>query len=363
MSRVVVTGIGCAGPFGTDPRALDGAVRAGAPLGSVEPVETLRGRTRRMRLARLGPLDRESFVPARRLRRMGEVSQLWTIACLLARADSGLDARPDGMPEPSRRGTYVGTGFGCIDTTWDYLCGLWRDGAGMANPFLFSESVANAPAGHSSIEMDAQGESVTFTCGDASCAAAVSAAARAVAGDRLATAYAGGVELLPPPLLRVLAALGAPEFLGEGCVCFLLETLESARARGARIHAEIAVAVSGSDPGAAPTRWGTDPAPIARTMRRAIDRFEGRVRAVYLHAPGSPPSDAAEREAVRGLLPDVPEISVPAVTGSLAAAGGFTIAAAALGVGAGGTVEGAALVNAVSWGGTLSSLILAAPPP
>ncbi len=364
MSRVVVTGIGSVGPMGPGVEALGAVLRAGEALGAAESVPTLRGRARAMRVARLAPYDAEAFIPARRLRRMAEVSRVWTTCCLLARRDAGLAGIATGPP-PERRGTFLGTGFGCIDATWDYLGDMLREGAGLANPFLFSESVANAPAGHSALELDARGPSVTFTCGDASAATAAAQAARAVGDGRIDVAYCGGVDLLVAPLLRVLAAVGAPAFVGEGGVCLTLESLDSARARGARWYAEVAGSGLASDPRCPASDWSADPGPLARALSRAVEAAgasePGRpspVEIVLRHAPGRPAADAAELQAAGAIAPGVPTRATTPVVGTFAAAGGFNLAAAALAAAEG---RGLTLLAASSWGGACAALALRPP--
>jgi 3-oxoacyl-[acyl-carrier-protein] synthase II len=352
VSRAVVTGIGCVGPAGADVASLQAALRSRKPLGAPETIESTGRRRREITVARLAPVERGRFIPAGKLRRMGEVSQVWTIACLLARADAGLDH--DGIHhEPDTRGTYLGTGYGCIDTTWDFLAGLIREGAATASPFLFSESVANAPAGHSAIELDTRGAAVSFTCGDASATIAVGAAVRAIREDRVRMAYCGGIELLPAPLLRVLAGLGCSS-VGEGCVCLILESFDAARRRGARIYAEIVGAGSASDPGTSATEWSRDARAHKESMRRAIEHAGGGARGVFLHACGDVAADAAEREAVEAVLPAAETRETTSIFGTLAAAGGFNLAAAVLEAPSTGSV----LLNASSWGGSVASLLL-----
>ena len=142
MRRVAITGVACAGSFGWDPPALGRAAGSEQPCGAMEEIVSTRGKRRRMRVARLAPFARDSVLPARSLRRMGDVSQIWTICCLLAARQAGMESPAACPAPPDRRGTFLGTGLGCTDTTWDYLKGLDADGAGMGNPFLFSESVA-----------------------------------------------------------------------------------------------------------------------------------------------------------------------------------------------------------------------------
>lgn len=353
MTRVVVTGVATLTAAGVDTPRFCEALEAGRSLGRAETIRTLRGREVEMRLARLAPFERESLLPPGRLRRMSELSQVWTIACLTARADAGETFHP-----PARRGIYLGTGFGCIDATWDYLQGLVRDGTAQASPLLFSESVSNAPAGHSAIELEAQGASETLTSGDGSAAAAVASAFRAVRDGRVDVAYAGGVELLLDPLPRVLAGIGAPRFLGEGCACLVLESLDAARARGARVYAEILGVALAADPACPAEQWSRNPEPIAAVLRSANRAAGGsNVERVFLHVCGSPASRAAERSAAEQVWPGCAPIVPARVFGDLAAAGGIGLAAAVLSSPVGATV---ALVSA--WGGALFALTAKAPP-
>jgi 3-oxoacyl-[acyl-carrier-protein] synthase II len=291
-----------------------------------------------MRVGYLPPIERERFLPARRLRRMGTSAQIWTIASLLARADA-FGERVAPMPPPERRGMSVGTAFGGVDTTWEYVSGLLRDGLPAANPFLFSESVANAPAGHAAIELDTRGGSVTFTCAEVSAATAVDWAARAIAEDRLDLAYAGGVDLMPEPLLRILAALRGPCFVGEGAVCLVLESLSSARGRGARIHAEVAGSGLAADPSASAHGYGRDPRPLEAALGTARERLEsiaraGRggtaIRKILFQACGDPEAEAAERSAAGRIVPEAGRECVSTCFGAFAAGGGLGLAAAVL---------------------------------
>jgi len=367
VRRVVITGVGCitAAGVGTDP--LRTALASDGPLGEILEIETVRGRRRPVRLARLAPFDRQAFLPSWKLRRMGNLSRLWVICCLMARSDAGWEGAGKLLPPPEKRGTFLGTGFGCIDTTWEYVMEMLREGTATANPYLFAESVDNAPAGHSAIELDTRGADITLTCGDASAATALEMAARAIRDGRLEMAYCGGVELMSESLVRVLASLRSPLFLGEGGACLILESLDLARSRKARIYAEVAGSALGSDPKASATDYSRDHGVLERVIRRALASAavenqppSRSVRKIFLHATGSPEADAAERRAVERTCPGVRTESVAAKTGSLAAAGGLSLVAAAMGAGgpgAGTPDVSALLVNSFGWGGSLVSLV------
>ena len=360
MRRVVVTGVGVVSPAGTGIAPLLAALEADLPLGEEIRGTGARGRTRLQRVARVPPFDRAQLLPARKLRRMAELSQLWTIACLLAHRDAGLD-RAEGAAAPEKKGTFVGTGLGCTDATWAYLEGMYKDGMAAASPFLFAESVANAAGGHSAIELDARGICVTMTCGDASAAAAVGGGARALREGRLDIAYCGGVELMTNPLVGVLAIRGGPAHVGEGAACLVLETLESARRRKAPVLAEITGAGWASDPEAPATSWSCNHSTFAAAMRRALARQEkdhgdAQVGSVLLHACGWSEADRAERRAAEAVCAGAPRWAVTQVFGAHAAAGGLALAAAARRA----STDGCILAHAHAWGGAACSLLFRA---
>jgi len=367
MRRVVVTGLGALTPAGLGATPLMNALAAGMPLGEIEAIPTLRGAAHPVRVARLPPFDREEHIPARTLRRMGDVSQIWTIACQLAREDAGLAGEAAAHP-PERRGLFMGTGFGCIDATWEYLRQMAQEGMGTTSPFLFSESVANAPAGHSAIALDTRGPCVTFTCGDASAIVAVARAAEAIRQGRLDIAWAGGGDMMVPILLRVLAAMGVPS-AGEGAVCLVLEELDHARARGARILAEVARAGMASDPRVTALQWPRDRARIAEAMTRAARPLPDEpstpaVARVYLQGAPDALAAHAERDASSRCFPDARLVTVDPVIGFFGASGGHSVAAALMSVAEPGGAHSPAnvIVSGPSWGGGITCLRLRSVP-
>lgn len=369
MSRVVVTGIGSVTGAGIGVASLRYALEKGSPVGRDEEVETLRGGTRTIQVSRIGSFDREAFLSSRRLRRMSEASQIWVISCLLARTDAGLDDLPaQHRPAPEKCGIFAGTGFGSTDVTWDYVQGMLQDGPGMANPFLFSESVANAPAGHAAIDLDLRGTNVTITSGDASATTALYLAARAIRSGKLDMAWCGGFEVISEPLLRVIGALGSigngrdSVHIGEGSICLVIESLETAKKRGTRIYAELVGTGLTSDPRAGATQWSTTVAPHQRAMRRAIRQARGvEDRPVSLTKVLIPSTDGngAVREAAASLLDKGTPVSViTSVLGAFTAGGGVDLAAGVIACDEDGASGDHVMVNASSWGGTIVSHVL-----
>jgi 3-oxoacyl-[acyl-carrier-protein] synthase II len=405
--RVLITGMGCLGAAGAEPGDLREALRRGDGLGRVERIDLGGGEWAEATVARVPDFDRQAYLPAARRRRMSRLSQDWVIACLKARADSG----PSGTPPPERAAVCLGTAFGCLGCTIEYLDLLRRDGPGLGNPFLFSESVANAPAGHAAIELGCRGLNLTLTCGDASGVAAVEIGARAIREGRADVVYAGGVEEMPAALLAVLARLGALPLSGgerrrpwhippaggngaipgEGAVCFVLEEREHARSRGAIPYAEIRAGALCSDPRAGDTRWSTSARVRGEALHAALLRSglaPHEIDGAVLHVSGDAAADLAEQEAVsrvvgaeRPVTTGALAVARPAgVVGQFAAAGAFGVATAALALrhqefyqaecgaeGSGATLPGPGpvavgirhvVVSAASWGGSCLGLVL-----
>jgi len=360
VRRVVVTGVGIIAPTGvTSPPFLE-AIRQGRPLGNLETVERPRGGSRLVRVARVQAFQPERILDPRALRRLSVESRVVTAAFLLASRHAACGGRPTA---PERTGTFLGTGFGSLATTAEYLRGLYQDGMAGASPTLFSESLASAPVGHAAIDLDARGPSMALAGGDASMIGALDEAVRSIGAGRVDRAIAGGLDLMPPILVGLLARLAIPSdvemHVGEGAAALVLESEDFARATEADVLAEVrGVALSG-DPKARPTDWSHDPEAWSRAMELALATSPGeKLASVYRHGPPSPGAARAEGRALEMILARRGRAEVHdvhRVVGSLAAAGGFNLAAAVLAASRG---DGIALVSAGSWGGATGAAVI-----
>ncbi|MCZ6696528.1 MAG: beta-ketoacyl synthase N-terminal-like domain-containing protein [Acidobacteria bacterium] len=402
--RIVISGAGCLSAAGSRMEDLGRALEAGTGLARAERIELGVGEWLETEVARIPDIDRGAFLPPARRRRMSLLSQNWVVACLQARADAQMTATPD----PERAGVVLGTCLGSLENTIKYLDIVHHDGMGLGNPFLFSESVANAPAGHAAIDLDCRGFNVTLTCGAASGLMAVQTAARAIRDGRIDLAFAGGIEEMPAALLVVLARLGAipargspvarrslahvsgsrNRAPGEGAACFILETEEGARRRGVEPYAEVLGCAAVSDPHATDIGWSHSVDVWAEMMRRTLEASgvaPQELDGAMLHACGDPGAERAECEALERVIlseknrPEDFLLGSPSqVVGQLAGAGAFGVAAAILALkdrqppgDAGHPPARPAsergprrqdalhiLVNGGSWGGSCSGLLL-----
>src|SRR3954468_19180495 len=184
MTRIAISGIGIIAP---DAIGLD-AFRA--LLAS--------GRTA-TRVVDFKPRD---FIHPMKMRRMNALSRFGVAAAKLALADAGLD--------PGRNtGVAMGTAFGPVQTSVDYMQEYVEKGAALAPPQLFAESVANAPGSHIAIEWGLRGFNVTFTQRESSALAAAMYACSQPAKGTVDAALIGGVEEVNEMLFSVLDRLGA----------------------------------------------------------------------------------------------------------------------------------------------------------
>lgn len=334
MTEVVVTGLGLVSPHGdeTGP-AFDALMRGESAVRSVFPD-----------LPKPAPAATVSFDAARwftklQLAGVDRVSQLAVAAADLAMQDAGGAAGCD----PERLGVYAGCGMGGASA----LEAAYR-GNGRVPPLTIPAFMPNAPAAHVAMRQRALGPVLTYSVACASSAVAIAEAAKAVQSGEVDRALAGGSEALVVPgvvtawqaMLTLAAfdpgaAAGACKpfasdrsgfALGEGAAFLVLESAESARARGARVYARLA-------------GWGTrcdathltkpDAAGQARTLRAALQQAGVDAAEVgYCNAHGTATriGDVVECEALADVwgphIDDLQVSSTKALHGHLLGAAG-----------------------------------------
>jgi 3-oxoacyl-[acyl-carrier-protein] synthase II len=321
--RVVVTGLGTVSAAGCGREALAAALAAGRTR-AVE-VDRSAGFHRpapSSRLAALVPPGAVTpWVPPLEARRMSPPSKLALAACRMALEDAGL-GRGWSSPAGFVTAVVVATAYGPSSYTEGLLRQILFDSPESASPFLFTESVANAPAAQIAIATGARGAGVTVAQREAGPLLAVARAAAEVAEGRADLALAGAVEEVTPLLHAVLDRFGALATAGEdgeeaarpfdrrrngflaaeGATLLILEAEEAARRRGARVLARLRGAGSAFDPSAPPTGWGDGHAALGAALRRCLERAEtapGEIGAVVSGASGSRAGDRLEALTLR----------------------------------------------------------------
>ncbi|MFI7354726.1 beta-ketoacyl synthase N-terminal-like domain-containing protein [Streptomyces avidinii] len=249
-------------------------------------------------------------VPAfgrRRLRALSRESLLVSRLGTLAWQDAGFEA--DAAPDPQETAVVLGTAAAGLSGYLQVLRDGLTLGPELVSPYAGPQGSLNAAASDLSIAAGAQGSIVTVTAGRCSGAHALTVAADYVATGQAQAVLVAAVDVLDP--LR-LAADGGGAPPGEAAVVFVVEDAGRARARGARVHAEIA----GPSTLRGAVGGGSAAVPAIGAALAAAGAAAGELSLVCSSAAGGRPADtpdgpqaaeAAEAAAVREAVgPDVP---------------------------------------------------------
>lgn len=320
-NRVVVTGLGALSPVGNTAAETWAAFLAGrSGVGRVTHFDASRyGATI---AAEVKGFEPTRYIDGKEARRMARCSQLAVVAAREAVADAGLDvAAEDG----ERLAVSLGTGMGGIELLIDPIGKLARDGYARPTPHQAIESLCNMPAFHVSLEHGCRGPLTTIVT---ACAAGTQALGEGFQWIRRGAAdvvLAGGAEAQVNPLffagfnaMRVLSMRNHdPEgasrpfdadrdgfVIGEGAGVLVLESLEHALTRGARIYAEVLGEAQSADAFhvAQPQATGDGPARCMRWALADAGVSLDEVQYVNAHGSGTVQNDIAETAAIKAVF-------------------------------------------------------------
>lgn len=374
--RVVVTGVGTVNASTAGGReALAGALALGRS--AIGPVRAFDATALASRLAaEVDEATVASLVDRDAARRLSRICRLALAACVLAVRDAGVAGGP-------RLGIVVGTEYGDFTSSRDFTQGFLRRGPAGLSPLIFPNTVMNTMASIAAIAVGAKAPSVTVNQATLAGDLAVARGARMIADDRADAVVAGGVDELFEDVYRRLCEMGtlsplrgpgpegcrpfAPDHngsvLGEGATFLVLEEWAAARARGARVVAEIVETAWGNVPVAPHTgRPGCadSASPVARLIRARAP--EGLARC-YGAGNGDPAVDDWERALLArdlgrsaGVLPPV---SLAPLFGQHGGLGALRVGAAALDAERGAP---SVLVHGIARGGCRTALLVGPPP-
>ncbi|MHC5023664.1 MAG: beta-ketoacyl-ACP synthase II [Planctomycetota bacterium] len=353
--RVVVTGLGAVTNVGTDvPTLWDALVNGRSGIGPITAFEQDDRWTVRI-AGEVRDWQYDHIVDHREARRMDRFCLMGMGAAEEAARDCGLDF---SAGDPYRRGVVIGSGIGGILTIEQGHTRMLQGGPRKLGPFTVPKLMVNACAGNVSIRHNLRGANSATATACATGGHAIGNAFHLIQRGDVDLVFAGGAEAAISPLcigsFSAMKALSIrndePErasrpfdrdrdgfVLAEGAAVLILEELEHATARGARIYAEVCGFGSSGDAThiAAPDDDGTG---ARRAMQAALDDAGANLDEIgYINAHGTstPLGDAAEVIAVRTLFGDhadhVAMSSTKSMTGhALGAAGGVESVAVVL---------------------------------
>ncbi len=359
LRRVVVTGLGAVTDVGLDvptfwKSLLDGTSGIG-PITSFP--QTNDWSTRFGGEVRGFDPEKHMGVDGREAKRMDRFCLYGLGAAVEAARDCGIDFATGDF---ERRGVAIGSGIGGIDTIETNHTRLTEGGPRKVSPFVVPRLMVNACAGQASIRFNLQGVNIATATACATGSHAIGAAFHMIQRGDADVMLAGGAEgAIGPVAVSAFSAMKALStrndeptkasrpfdkdrdgfVLAEGAAVVVLEELEHARKRGARIYAELMGYGCSGDAYhiAAPDDQGSG---AFRSMRMALREAElnpDQIAYINAHGTSTPLGDKAEVVAVKRLFGDhahkLAMSSTKSVTGhALGAAGGIESVATVLAI-------------------------------
>jgi len=316
--RVVVTGMGAISPLGLSvPELWQGIVEARSGVGPITLFDASGFETRFA--AEVKEFDPTRYMDRKEARRTDRFVQFAVAATLEALRTSELQITAENRDEV---GVFIASGIGGITTLSEQFDVLRARGPGRISPFLIPAMITNLAAGQVSIVTGARGPSYCITSACASSAHAIGEAAETIRRGWARVIIAGGSEASITPIgvagfnaMRALstandrpAAASRPFdadrdgfVMGEGAAVLILEDLEHALDRGARILAEVTGYAATSDAYHI-SNLAEDGEGIVRALRLALRRSgldPAEVDYINAHATGTPAGDPVEAAAIR----------------------------------------------------------------
>lgn len=323
--RVVITGLGCVSPVGNTVEASWTNLLAGRS--GIAPITQFDASGFACQIAgEVKDLDLDSYISPKEARTMDRFIHLGVVAAAQAVADAGLpqgDALDDELAE--RIGCVIGSGIGGLPLIEHMHGELTARGPRRISPFFVPASIINLISGHVSMRHGFKGPNLAVVTACTTGLHSIGEASRLIEYGDADIVVAGGAEATVSPLgvggfaaMRALStrnddptAASRPWdkdrdgfVLGEGAGVMVVESLESAQARGARIYAEIAGYGMSSDAGhiTAPNMDGPRRAMVNAMRNAAINADQ--VHYVNAHGTSTPLGDVNESNAVKAALGD-----------------------------------------------------------
>lgn len=320
MRRVVITGLGAITPIGNNVEEFWKGIKTGkCGIDEITAFDTTEFKVKLA--AEVKGYNPEEYFDRKEAKRLDKFSQYAMIAAREAWKDSGIDKEKEKM---ERVGVILGSGIGGIETIENENKKIIEKGPDRISPMYIPMSISNMAAGNVAIEIGAKGESIAMVTACATGTHCIGESFRMIKHGYQDIILAGGTESSITPLSiagfsNIKALSKSAEKLrasipfdkerngfvmGEGAGILVLEELEHAKARNAKIYAEIVGYGATSD-----SYHITSPAPGgeggARAMKIAME--EGKVKPeeiTYINAHGTSThlNDSCETAAIKTAL-------------------------------------------------------------
>ncbi|QGQ96194.1 beta-ketoacyl-[acyl-carrier-protein] synthase II [Paenibacillus psychroresistens] len=344
--RVVITGMGVMTSLGKDLETFWSNLTSGkSGISMIENFDVTEYTTRFA--GEIKDFNPEDYFDKKAARRMDRYVQLAVVASLSALKDANLNVNEDTDPE--RVGVYVGSGIGGLSTWEEQHRILLEKGPKRLSPFFIPMMIANMGTGQISIHTGAKGPSSTAVTACATGTNSIGDSFKIIQRGDADVMICGGAEApICPTGLGGFGAMRAlsqrnddPEHasrpfdvardgfvMGEGAGILILESLEHAQQRGARIYAEVVGYGMSSD-----AYDMYEPSPggegAARCMVKALKDAKiapEDVSYINMHGTSTGAGDIAETKAIKSTFGEaaykIPASSTKSMTGHLLGAAG-----------------------------------------
>jgi len=319
--RVVVTGLGMITPLGLDTASSWGALIAGKTgIGNITSFDASKFATRFA--AEVKGFEPSNYISRKEARHMDRFAQFAVAASQEALKQADLKVDENNKKDI---GVIIGSGIGGLGTLYDQIINMQQNGPDKVNPFLVPMMIADSAAGYISILLGAQGPNFCSTSACSSSADGIGLAYETIKRGDVKIMITGGTEAAVNPIglagfiaCRALSSRNeSPEeasrpfdlkrdgfVIGEGAAVLILEDLDYAKARGAKIMAEIA-AYGASGDAYHITQPREDGTGAAQAMWKALQQAGWRPEEVdYINAHGTstPLNDKMETRAIKSVF-------------------------------------------------------------
>lgn len=354
MKRVVITGMGVVSPIGNNIETFWNNLKNG--VSGIDYIKSIDTSNIEIKIAaEIKNFDAVALgLDASTARRSDKFTQYALIAAKQAMEDSKL------VVDPERLGVYVGSGIGGMDTFVSQTNKMENDGAKWVSPLFIPMVISNIATGNIAIAHNAQGPSLPIVTACATATHSIGEAYRAIKHGYADAIIAGGTEASVHPLaisgfanMKALSKADTLEaasipfdkrrqgfVLAEGAGVIILEEYEHAKARGAKIYAELCGYGNTCDAHhlTAPMPNGDCAAKSMLTAAKEANISDSDLIHINAHGTGTPLNDKTETAAIKLAFGEdrarkILISSTKSMTGhGLGAAGGFEAIASALAV-------------------------------
>ena len=345
--RVVITGLGCVSPLGNSvEESWRNLLAAESGAGEITQFDHSSSAYNVHFACELKEFDPTTWIDRKSARRMDRFAQMILAAARQAESDSGIDVGK----EPERVGASVATGIGGLRSYQDCYDVLLERGPDRVSPFSIPSIIPNMGAGWVSIELGTKGPLLSACTACAASNMAIGDAADAIRMGRADVMLAGGTEapitevgIAGFDAMRALSRRNADParasrpfdrgrdglVMGEAAAILVLEDLEHARARGAKIYGELSGYGVSADAAhmTEPDPTGANPARAMKMAMQDAGIDPSEVGYINAHATSTPLGDASETRVIKIALgeeqaPRTPVSSTKGATGHCFGAAG-----------------------------------------